>query len=156
MRAAGLEVTTRLIKSEVVEAYEAVAKALRTPESTPVVRIERVRYLRGTPFALQVAYLPRKYGDEVRRYDLETGSLSGILQELMGKRFARATESVGARGATVEEARALASRSGFPVLTVHGVTYDSSGEPIRYTESVYRSDLVSLQSTHSRNGEADA
>lgn len=150
MRAAGLQFGTTLLEMSVVEAPEQVAQALSLETETEVVCVRRVRYLSNTPFALQIGYLPRAIGEKAIEFDLEKGSLTGILQDFLGLKLSSATETVGARGATAPEARLLGTSSGFPLLIVNGVTYDVSSRPIRYTESMYRSDLVCLQTSHSK------
>ena len=56
-----------------------------------------------------------------------------------------ATQTVGARGASAAEARALSERKGAPLLTMQRTTYDDAGRGVEYGDHVYRASAYAFE-----------
>lgn len=136
---------TDVLCCEVVEASEERAHELQLPVGSAVWSLERLRAVRGEPFALMHNVLP------VDVVDLRGADLSGSgLYELLrgaGVHLRVATQRVGARRADAREARLLAERRGAPLVTMTRTAYDDAGRAIEHGAHVYRADRYSVELT---------
>jgi GntR family transcriptional regulator len=62
------------------------------------------------------------------------------LMAAMGGRVETARDQLEAVAAIGEDAALLGLRPGAPLVFIHGTAYSVSGEPLRYTEALYRAD----------------
>jgi DNA-binding GntR family transcriptional regulator len=139
----GKRPTTRVRTVGRAPAPDFVAHALGVEEGTPVVALERIRYADGEPLALMRNYLPEGLVVLTPEKLEQTG-----LYELMRARGLRpylASQTVGARGATLAEARKLHDRKGAPLLTMRRTTYDAAGRALEFGDHVYRASLYSFE-----------
>ncbi|MFI9611588.1 GntR family transcriptional regulator [Streptomyces sp. NPDC052023] len=134
--AAGQRPTTRLLRNETVPAGAGVAAALAVPEGGEVTVLERLRFTHGRPVALLCNYLPAGL------LPLDTGRLetTGLYRMLRstGVTLHSAHQSVGARGATAEEAARLEETTGAALLTMRRTAYDDTGRAVEYGTHLYR------------------
>jgi GntR family transcriptional regulator len=137
MRALGLRHDTRVLEAGLMPAPQPIASALGVRGGTPVVVVRRLRLVEGEPVAIHFSHLPPTYAN------LLDGDLRGSLTDLMlsaGARVAHSRDTVEAVVAAAEEARLLGVSIGAPLIRIEGVAFSSSGEPLRYTEAIYRGD----------------
>ncbi len=140
---------TKLITCEVTRILEKnVKEKLRIPENDKVIEVKRVRYIKDIPFVIHRAFLPFERCKPVLEADLETISLTDFIQKILKIQISYAEEIIYCFPAEEEDAKLLEIKSGYPILAVDGVSFDRSGEPIRYSLSKYRSDIVRLKSTN--------
>jgi len=93
------------------------------------VYLKRSYFLQGRPFALARAWLPPA-ARRVSWDEAETHPLYAILQDLLGRRVARAEVSIVARDADGEEADVLDLAPASPVLVMERVSYGARGEAL--------------------------
>ena len=117
-----------------------VARALSVPETTPVIRLERLRLADGTPMALEVSHLVADRVPGLLDLNLGQHSLYELLRQRFGIELVGASQSLEAMLADPHEARALHVREGDPLLRLERVTLDGSGRPVEFMRSVYRAD----------------
>ena len=79
MKAQGLDVVTQLIRKEMIEPNEEIAAALKLGESDRVLKIQRLRIVKGEPLALQTAFMPSNICGNLMKEDLESKSLNYLL-----------------------------------------------------------------------------
>jgi DNA-binding GntR family transcriptional regulator len=122
-----------------------VAEALHVPEGTAVVRIERLRWAGGEPLALMVNWLPAALAafDQDR---LEAHGLYELLRRT-GVHMRIATQRIGARPATIAEARLLSERKGAALLTMERIAYDDEGQPVEFGSHIYRAGTYRFEIT---------
>jgi GntR family transcriptional regulator len=58
MKAQGLDVVTKLIRKELIEPTEEIAAALKLGQADRVLKIQRLRIVKGEPMDLQTAFMP--------------------------------------------------------------------------------------------------
>src|SRR4051794_21666897 len=125
LEAAGQRPATKVLVNTVVRASAEVAAALNVAEDSDVHRVERLRMAHGEPMAYLCNYLPPNL------FDLDTGQLEATglyrLMRTAGITLHSARQSIGARGATPEEAERLAEHEGAPLLTMQHTTFDDTG-----------------------------
>lgn len=142
MESLGLQHSTRVLVSDLVQAPTHVLAALRETGSGRAIRIKRVRMVAGEPVALHDTFLPSAY--------------SLILEEDLSGSLTRAMISVGARVVTVRDtvsatlanelhASLLNTNVGGPLLEIHGLGFGDDGSPLRFTEAFYRGDRFTFQ-----------
>jgi GntR family transcriptional regulator len=139
MRALGREVSSRLIRAEAVDADEYIAE-LGIEKGTPMYLIERVRYCDGEPMAIIRNHIVQAVAPGLPDSISEEGSLYDLLEERYHVVFDSARETVGARGASPEEARWLGIKKGAPVVVNRRIVYDAQDQPFEVDYTVNRAD----------------
>ena len=81
MKAQGLDVVTKLIQKELIEPNEEIAAALKLARKDRVLKIQRLRIVKGEPLALQTAFMPSNICGNLMKEDLETKSLNYLIRE---------------------------------------------------------------------------
>jgi GntR family transcriptional regulator len=116
-----------------------VADALGLVPGARVARVERLRLADGTPIAHETAWLP---GALPRlRAELERcGSLYRTLREVYGVELAEAEDTVETALASPRQAQLLHCDTGLPMLLVCRTAWNSTGQPVEFTRSVFRGD----------------
>jgi GntR family transcriptional regulator len=137
MEALSLKTTTKVLEAAAVSAPSNVASALGIPPGSRAIFIRRLRSVAGQPAAIHMSYLPQRFAAVLRK-DL-TGSLFDLMAA-MGGRVETSRDQLEAVAAIGEDAALLGLRRGAPLVFIHGTAYSVSGEPLRYTEALYRAD----------------
>ncbi|MHA4774115.1 GntR family transcriptional regulator [Streptomyces sp. MSC1_001] len=134
--AAGQLPATRVLVHRVEPAAAPVAAALRVPEGSEVLYLERLRTAHGEPMAYLRNHLPAGLvAPDTER--LETTGLYRMLRTA-ALTLHSARQTVGARAATAAEAALLDEREGAPLLTMERVTFDDTGRAVEYGSHLYR------------------
>ncbi|MFI0793217.1 GntR family transcriptional regulator [Micromonospora rubida] len=135
--------TTTVLNMARVPAEDDVAIALRVPPGTEVVHLQRLRCAQGEPLAIMHNWLPEGLTDlTVER--LEQRGLYEMLRAA-AVHMRVANQRIGARAATLAEARLLHERRGAPLLTMSRTTYDDNGRAVEYGSHVYRATLYTFE-----------
>ena len=129
------EPATRVLSLEVVHAPDSVATALGLPAEAPVLLVERLRSARGRPIAKMTNYVPDGLISPTAR-QLEVSGLYRLFRA-GGVTLHSATQSIGARNATAQEARLLEEPKGAALLTMNRTAYDDHGTAVEYGSHVY-------------------
>ena len=98
-----------------------------------VLRVKRVNLADGEPFAVVTVWCPGELGQHLSRADVEQHPF----YELLDVTLRGATQTIGADGASVEEARLLRVPVGAPLLKCQRVTTDESGAPVLVSEHLF-------------------
>jgi GntR family transcriptional regulator len=148
----GLEPEARVISTEVVSADIIVAKELRIPEGSRVVRIERVRLAGRRPILFDVSHLPLEIGERVVNEDLRQRSIFEILEGDLGIALNEADYHISAVTAHKPIATHLRVRSGTPLLMIERTTYSHDGRPVDFENLYYRADRMTFSLRLKRGG----
>ncbi|MBX9422012.1 GntR family transcriptional regulator [Streptomyces lateritius] len=134
--AAGQLPATRVLVHRVEPATAPVAAALRVPEGSEVLYLERLRTAHGEPMAYLRNHLPAGLVEP----DTERLETTGLYRMLRTAALTlhSARQTVGARAATAAEAALLDEREGAPLLTMERVTFDDTGRAVEYGSHLYR------------------
>lgn len=135
MTAQGYKPTSRQLSNAEVEAPEAVQDALELNAGAHVIRLERVRILDETPWALHLVWLPLWLAPELVRRDMANVSLYQILEEEFGVRLSSASQRISAVRATAHHAEFLNVEEGSPLLHTEKLTRDENNQPVEFVES---------------------
>ncbi|SED79969.1 GntR family transcriptional regulator [Ruania alba] len=137
--ARGGQVRSRVLRLETVPADTDVADHLLCAPGTPVVVLERLRFVDDEPWSLTITWMPESIGELVAEVDFTESSLYAAL----GERGVRPTSGVRSVEATVTDAREgqlLGTGPSKAVLSLGSVTFDAAGRPIEYFRALHRGD----------------
>jgi GntR family transcriptional regulator len=137
--ARGLTTTSRVLRSRVRRASLDEADALGIAPGAEVFELERVRFLDGTPIALDWSRLPAARLPDLAGRDFSHSSLYAALEE-NGVRPTRATCAVEAAEAGKRHARLLEIEPGTALLVLHQTTYNQRGAAIELGRIAYPGD----------------
>ena len=121
------------------------AEALGLPADSPLVSVERLRTVDGTPTALMHNWLPPQFAD-LTADDLADQSLYAILRT-RGVRPVIAHQTIGARRPGTRERKLLKLSSGDPLLTMIRKAYAANGSAVEYGDHSYRYDQYAFDVT---------
>ncbi|HYH74096.1 MAG TPA: GntR family transcriptional regulator [Nocardioides sp.] len=134
------------VLSFTTDAVDAVAaEALGVAADAPLVSVERLRTVDGTPTALMHNWLPPQFGD-LTAADLEDASLYAILRA-RGVHPTIAHQTIGARRPDTRERRLLKLAAGDPLLTMTRKAYAANGAAVEYGDHCYRYDQYAFDVT---------
>jgi GntR family transcriptional regulator len=137
-----------LVVSELTRGSETVRDRLKLADEEQVMRLERVRTADGAPWAYENDYLPypRCSGVYQRAREVADGSLYALMaSEGLSPYVAEQTMKGGT--ATEREADLLQIGNGEAGLRYTCTTYDSTGQPIQYSESFFPIDRFDFHIT---------
>lgn len=139
LRRLGFSTDVKLRKIEYIKADARIAGALFVPLGTPIQRVERVRYLEGAPFSQVENHTPADIARQIPEEQLEQRAFTAMLADA-GYKIASVDQTILARVAEGEMARALMLANGAPVLTIQRALHDAAGRTIQFTVVNYRAD----------------
>jgi len=122
-----------------------VGEIMGTAEGEPVVVVRRDRAFDDDLFALTVNYLPVRLGRRLSERALYETSLLQLLEQQLGVHFTHADQTVEARAADEDIARALQVKFGDPVLYVQRLMFAGGVHPQELVRSHYRADVYRYQ-----------
>ncbi|MGQ9645399.1 MAG: GntR family transcriptional regulator [Thermodesulfobacteriota bacterium] len=134
------ETKTRILNFEFVRPPKKVRQILSLNENARVLRIERIRFVKGEPISYTVSYIPSDLGQKIRIRDLAIQPLMKVLEEKCKIRIVRGSQVIGATLADTWVASLLNVTTGFPLLKIERVAFDIKKRPIEYISILYRSD----------------
>jgi DNA-binding GntR family transcriptional regulator len=140
----GQNPTTKVLMHELTTADETVAHELNITSGANVVHLVRLRYADGEPLALMRNWLPVEVASSFTVEQLEAGGLYGLFRA-SGIHTRIASQRIGARLATTDEAGPLQVRKGAPLLTAERTTYDDNGRAVEFGRHIYRADKYSFE-----------
>jgi GntR family transcriptional regulator len=155
MRAQGLEVETRLIHKEMIDSNEEIASALKLSPQERVLKVQRLRIVKGEPLALQTSFIPPAICRGLMNEDFESRSLNLLIEEQCDTRLSRSDVWIEAPIVSRKEQQLLGNPLAPLFLAVVGLTFDQNGKPVRFSRGVFRGDRVRLKISDSSSFELD-
>jgi GntR family transcriptional regulator len=141
----GYTPTARVLRQEQVPAGRRVAECLGIAPETPVIVIERLRFVQDEPIQLVTTYIPQATCPALLEVDLSRRSLYAFLDEVCGIVIARGHRSVEAVAANEYEAQMLRVKKGAPLILLDSVSYLSDGTPVEYYHALHRGDRTRFE-----------
>jgi GntR family transcriptional regulator len=128
-----------------VSAPPSVANRLQLSPGTPVVFIERLRYLGDLPLSLDMTYLAPDIGDAVIAHSLETNDIFSLIEQVTGQRLGNASLAVEAVPADGHSAAILQVPDDAAVLLLERLTHLDDGRPVDLEYIRMRGDRITLR-----------
>jgi len=141
----GYTPTARILRQEAVPASRRVAERLSVAAETPIIVIERLRFIQDEPIQLVTTYIPHAVCPALLDVDLSRRSLYAFLDEACGIVIARGHRTVEAVAANEIEAELLQVKKGAPLIMLDSVSYLSDGTPIEYYHALHRGDRTRFE-----------
>jgi GntR family transcriptional regulator len=131
---------THVLKQITIPAVSKIASYLKIELGTPVIEIERLRFVNEEPIALVTTYVPYSLCEALAEADLSNQSLYAFLEKHCGLMIERGHRSIEAVPATEREAQLLRVKKGAPLMLLDSVSYLADGTPVEYYHAVHRGD----------------
>lgn len=138
--ARGGHLRSEVRRLEIEPADESTAADLEVDRGTPVVAIDRLRFVGDEPWALTLTHIPAALVPGLTDEDLRDQSLYALLEEKYGRRLVRGRRSVEATVASTQLARELGISKGAPVLILRSVSRGADGRPLEAFVAFHRGD----------------
>ncbi|HAF61484.1 MAG TPA: GntR family transcriptional regulator [Anaerolineaceae bacterium] len=132
--------TTTVLLNHVIPGSDSVTRKLEIDPESPVIEIERLRYLHDEPFEFLRSYIPYDLCPKIIELDLTGKSLLEEIEKEYGYVIAYSKRSIEAVSARPIECKLLNVASGAPLLLFNSVSYIKSGRAIGTTTSLFRGD----------------
>ena len=136
----GIKTSTKVLDFSLTRVAKNITDHLGLPEGTEVVRIERLRLAKVSPFSYILNYLPPTIGQKIRSDDLLTKPLLKILEDDLGIDLAEATQRIEADLADSYVAPLLEVPVGDPLLKIERTVFDSEHKAVEFVSVLYRAD----------------
>ncbi len=140
MSAQGHPPVSRILRQVQAQASPKVAGLLGLEPGSPVVEIERLRFVNNEPLVLVTTYLPYSLCHELLALDLTHQSLYAILEQRLGLAIARGHRTLEAVAANAYEAGLLQVELGAPLMLLDSVSFLEDGTPVEYYHALHRGD----------------
>ncbi|KAA9105548.1 GntR family transcriptional regulator [Microbacterium rhizomatis] len=144
-KARGLRPTARVMHHAVRTATLDEAERLRIAPASPVIQINRLRGMDGTPVCFDVVVVPEQRAPQLAGAVLDDVSLYETLRELCGITIYRSAYSVTAATADSALAKLLNTTVGAPILVGEEIAYTAEGVPVLVGVNKYRGDAYRFQ-----------
>lgn len=136
----GHEPVSQVLRQKIVPASGVVASHLEIEAGTPVIEIERLRFVEEEPIVLVTTYLPESLCPELIEQDLTHQSLYVYLEDRYGIEIAWGRRTVQAVPANEYEANLLQISKSAPLILLDSVSYLEDGTPLEYYHALHRGD----------------
>ncbi|MCS6828222.1 MAG: GntR family transcriptional regulator [Caldilinea sp.] len=131
---------TQVLMQELVPAGPKIAAYLQVEAGAPLIRLDRLRFVKGEPIVLVSTFLPHHLCPQVMHADFTRQSLYVFLERECGLFIVRGRRFIEAVTANEYEARLLGVTKGAPLLKLESVSYLEDGKPIEYYYAFHRAD----------------
>lgn len=143
--ARGAELVSEVRRLEVVEAESRQAELLQVDVGTPLIALERLRFLDGEPWALTITHLPFALAPGLLDEDMRRQSLYLLLESRYGVQLTRGRRSIEATTADADLARSLRVPRGSALLVIRNVSFGVNGHPVEEFIAYHRGDRSRLE-----------
>ncbi len=136
----GLVTVNKVLEQSIVPANQKVAAFLEVDELTPLIKVNRLRFVEDDPIVLVTSFLPYELCRELLQANLEETSLYDYLEEQFNLKITRGRRLIDAVVANEYEANLLQIEMGAPLIRVESVSYIRDGTAIEYFIALFRAD----------------
>jgi GntR family transcriptional regulator len=138
--AMGTKTRTRILSFDIIHPPKKVRENLALNEDAKVLRIERIRFIKGQPISYTISCIPSDLGEKINIKDLVVQPLMNVLEDKCKIKIVRGSQVIGATLADSRVASFLEVTAGFPLLKIERVAFDTRKRPVEYISILYRSD----------------
>lgn len=138
-----------VLDAQLTQPSEKVAEQLNLDDDEKVLHVFRIVKIEGVTVAVGHTFLPASLG--ISAAEARVAPFYDLLERTYRTPLSFGHDSVSAEGATGETAKLLGVKSGTPVLTIDRTAHDGSGQPVEFTETIFRSDYYSYDVTLPRS-----
>jgi GntR family transcriptional regulator len=136
----GLKMADKILEQSILPASQKVAANLQLDDLTPVIKINRLRFVEDEPVVLVASFLPYEACRKLVSADLSEESLYAYLEKEYDLRIVRGRRLIDAVGANEHQASLLEIEVGSPLIRIESISYLGDGTPIEYFHALFRGD----------------
>jgi GntR family transcriptional regulator len=136
----GMAPRSQVLKQVLVPATAKIAGFLKLDPGTPVIEVQRLRFIANEPIVLVTTYLPYALCPKLIHADLTSQSLYDFIENECGILISRGRRTIEAVLASENEAQMLKVDKGAPLILLNSISYLADGTPIEYYHAVHRGD----------------
>jgi GntR family transcriptional regulator len=144
MRSRGLTTVSKVLFVKIIDNEEEATAQLFLSPGSRILKLERLRYAGGQPFALETCYLSAEQFSGLQSAPLQRESLFSTLEHNYHIELSYSDEEIDTTAADPRIAELLGVPKRAPVLRIRQVIYSSKGVVILYVLGLYRSDRHNL------------
>lgn len=145
LRSMGMELKDQVLRCEVIDATPEIAERLALSVSDPVIYLRRLRFLRGTPMMVNIAYIPYAMCPKLVEETFEE-SLYYLLANKYGYPIIAATDKLEAIAADAATAALLQVPNGTPLMFVERTALTTGNRIIHHGYNYIRGDMCRFRS----------
>ena len=136
----GLTPVTQVLTQEVIPANATVAGHLNLELNTPVIVIERLRFIQDEPILFVKTHLPYHLCPKLAQTNLTNQSLYAFLENECGLVITRGHRSIEAIPADEYQAKLLRVPIRAPLISLNSISFLENGTPLEYYHALHRGD----------------
>lgn len=140
----GRKTQVRILELDMIKAAPPISDALQLPVDTPVLRVDRVRWLENQPISHLVSYVPGDLAGAMSRAALKTTPMLTLLEKA-GVQIGAATQTISASLADGTLANLLEVDIGSPILRVNRTVFDTAHRPVQHVLAQFRPDRYQIK-----------
>lgn len=145
MAAQGLTLISKVLEQSIIKPTSKIASYLQIDSEETVIKITRLRFVKGEAIVLVTTYLPYKICPGLENVDLSQQSLYEVLATKYDLHIERGVRTIEAVEANKEEAELLGVADGSPLMLIISISYLKDGTPIEHYRAVHRGDRSRFQ-----------
>jgi GntR family transcriptional regulator len=139
MKQQGLIIKTEVLEFRVISAPAEVLKCLKIPSEKEVIKLTRLRYVKGSfdkgPIVLSTSYYPARLSF-ILKQDLEQVSMHQVFESQgITRKFLEKELFVITLG--LKESLLLGQTRDAPAMFIKSLAWDQNNQPLEYSESCY-------------------
>lgn len=143
--AKGQQPYTKVLGLRVIPASTEIGESLHIEAGSPVIELNRLRFLDQEPEVLVVTYLPQSICPGLVNEDFSNESLYKILAQKYGLRITQGIRTIKAIALDRKSAQLLGVRTGSPALLLKSSGLLADGRPLEYFVAVHRGDRAQFE-----------
>lgn len=147
MQAQGISLQWRFIDTDIVQADEVIATALRVREGANVYRIRRLRIADQRTIGYHIAYIPESIVKYIDENCLSEGASLDYLQNYPVMSDVRIQRTLEASIANSLDIDWLDAAPNTAILQLNRILYGKDGSPVEYLHARFRGDRFKFQIT---------
>lgn len=136
----GHQVSSRVLRQELREASEELARILEVRPHAPLVMCERLRLVDGSAINVSISHVPHDRCPEMLGADLTNQSLYSFVERACGQRIVRGRRTIEAILPSRHIAQLMDIGTDLPVFRINNICYLEDGTPIEHSCGYHRSD----------------
>ncbi|MGC4747343.1 GntR family transcriptional regulator [Micromonospora sp. DT201] len=152
LRAHGIEVLTRVLSHEIIPVPEDLVMRLGIPSDAEVLKLERIRVVRGTPLIHQLSYLPQPFAGLLRDVDFEKQELYALLAERADAVAVQAEERISPVLMPEHIGDLLGLPAGVPAMRSERITRDANRRTLVVDVAILAGNSVVIMNTREVSG----
>ncbi len=133
-----------LVNTDVVPCYEHLSRKLNVEKDSPIFCLTRLIYANEIPIQVEDIYIPLKYVENIKDFDLSVYNLTSIY-DFHNISIVEARQTLTLVKLAEPVAKLLEIEIGSPAFMFNSTCYDEHSRPVEYCHSYARGDMCNFK-----------